>query len=126
MFTKPLKLLIHRLGSPKCVVARISGCPDFFDVKRNFVVTVRRTGTFLVYIYYSSMKTYQSLRDYFSFLAFAWSLNENYTCKPHEIMYIMKVSMCEQINSIIYIEPRCSDFIYTISSIIISYGPYGQ
>ena len=51
MFTKPLELLIHRLGSPKCVVARISGCPDIFDVKRNFVVTVRRTGTFLVYIY---------------------------------------------------------------------------
>ena len=49
MFTKPLELLIHRLGSPKCVVARISGCPDIFDVKRNFVVTVRRTGTFLVY-----------------------------------------------------------------------------
>ena len=48
MFTKPLELLIHRLGSPKCVVARISGCPDIFDVKRNFVVTVRRTGTFLV------------------------------------------------------------------------------
>ena len=51
MFTKPLELLIHRLGSPKCVVARISGCPDIFDVKRNFVVTVRRTVTFLVYIY---------------------------------------------------------------------------
>ena len=51
MFTKRLELLIHMLGSPKCVVARISGCPDIFDVKRNFVVTVRRTGTFLVYIY---------------------------------------------------------------------------
>ena len=51
MFTKPLELLIHRLGSPKCVVARISGCPDIFDVKINFLVTVRRTGTFLVYIY---------------------------------------------------------------------------
>ena len=51
MFTKPLELLIHMLGSPKCVVARISGCPDIFDVKRHFVVTVRRTGTFLVYIY---------------------------------------------------------------------------
>ena len=50
MFTKPLEFLIHRLGSPKCVVARISGCPDIFDVKRNFVVAVRRTGTFLVYI----------------------------------------------------------------------------
>ena len=50
-FTKPLELLIHRLGSPKCVVARISGCPDIFDVKRNFMVTVRRTGTFLVSLY---------------------------------------------------------------------------
>ena len=30
------------------MVARISGCPDIFDVKGNFVVTVRRTGTFLV------------------------------------------------------------------------------
>ena len=47
MFTKPLELLIHRLGSPKCVVARISGCPDIFDIKINFVVTVR---TFLVHI----------------------------------------------------------------------------
>ena len=51
MFTKPLELLIHRLGSPKCAVARISGCPDIFDVRRNFVVTVRRMGTFLVYIH---------------------------------------------------------------------------
>ena len=33
------------------MVARISGCPDISDVKGNFVVTVRRTGTFLVYIY---------------------------------------------------------------------------
>ena len=33
------------------MVARISGCPYIFDVKGNFVVTVRRTGTFLVYIY---------------------------------------------------------------------------
>ena len=49
MFTKPLESLIHRLGSPKCVVARISGYPDIFDVKRNFVVTVRRTGTVLVW-----------------------------------------------------------------------------
>ena len=72
------------------------------------------------------MKTYQSLQDHFSFLAFAWSLNKKYTCKSHELMYIMQVSMCEQINSIIYIEPRCSDLIYTISSIIISYGLYGQ
>ena len=30
------------------MVARISRCPDIFDVKRNFMVTVRRTGTFLV------------------------------------------------------------------------------
>ena len=30
MFTKPLELLIHRLGSLKCVVARISGCPDMY------------------------------------------------------------------------------------------------
>ena len=49
MFAKPLELLMHMLGSPKCVVARISGCPDMFDVKRNFMVTVLRTGTFLVF-----------------------------------------------------------------------------
>ena len=29
MFTKPLELLIHRFGSPKCVVARISGALIF-------------------------------------------------------------------------------------------------
>ena len=62
MFTKPLELLIHRLGSPKCVVARISGCPDIFDVKRNFVVTVRRTGTFLVYIYICNQAGYSGAR----------------------------------------------------------------
>ena len=60
MFTKPLELLIHRLGSPKCVVARISGCPDIFDVKRNFVVTVRRTGTFLVYIIREEAQSFET------------------------------------------------------------------
>ena len=28
------ELLIHRFGSPKCVVAEISVCSDFFSIKR--------------------------------------------------------------------------------------------
>ena len=43
--------LIHRLGDPKCVVPEISGCSDMSVVIRYFMVSVRRTGTFLVYIY---------------------------------------------------------------------------
>ena len=43
-----LKLLIHRLGDPKCVVSEISGCSDMSVVIRYFTVSVRRTGTFLV------------------------------------------------------------------------------
>ena len=46
-----LELLIHRLGDPKCVVSEISGCSDMYVVIRYFTVSVRRTGTFLVYIY---------------------------------------------------------------------------
>ena len=45
-----LELLIHRLGDPKCVVSEISGCSDMSVVIRYFMVSVRRTGTFLVYI----------------------------------------------------------------------------
>ena len=30
LFTKLLEVLIDRLGSPECVVARISGCFDIF------------------------------------------------------------------------------------------------
>ena len=48
LFAKPLELLIHRLGRPKCVVAGISGCSDFFAIRRNFMVNVHRAGTFLV------------------------------------------------------------------------------
>ena len=44
-----LELLIHRLGDPKCVVSEISGCSDMYVVIRYFTVSVRRTGTFLVY-----------------------------------------------------------------------------
>ena len=44
-----LELLIHRLGDPKCVVSEISGCSDMSVVIRYFMVSVRRTGTFLVY-----------------------------------------------------------------------------
>ena len=33
LLTKLSELLIHRLGSPKCVVAKISVCSDFF-IKR--------------------------------------------------------------------------------------------
>ena len=44
-------LLIHRLGDPKCVVSGISRCSDMFVIIRHFRVSVRRTGTFLVYIY---------------------------------------------------------------------------
>ena len=43
-------LLIHRLGNPKCVVSGISGYSDMFVIIRHFRVSVRRTGTFLVYI----------------------------------------------------------------------------
>ena len=46
-----LELLIHRLGDPKCVVSEIIGCSDMSVVIRYFMVSVRRTGTFLVYIY---------------------------------------------------------------------------
>ena len=46
-----LELLIHRLGDPKCVVSGISGCSHMFVIIRHFIVSVRRTGTFLVYIY---------------------------------------------------------------------------
>ena len=46
-----LELLIHRLGDPKCAVSEISGCSDMSVVIRYFMVSVRRTGTFLVYIY---------------------------------------------------------------------------
>ena len=46
-----LELFIHRLGDPKCVVSEISGCSDMSVVIRYFMVSVRRTGTFLVYIY---------------------------------------------------------------------------
>ena len=47
LFAKLLELLIHRLGSPKCVVKGISGCSNIFAIKRNFMVTCP-TGTFLV------------------------------------------------------------------------------
>ena len=43
-----LELLIHRLGDPKCVV----WCSDMSVVIRYFMVSVRRTGTFLVILYY--------------------------------------------------------------------------
>ena len=43
-------LLIHKLGDPKCKVSGISGCSDMFVIIRHFRVSVRRTGTFLVYI----------------------------------------------------------------------------
>ena len=46
-----LELLIHRLGDPKCVVSEISGCSDMSVAIRYFMVSVRRTGTFLVYVY---------------------------------------------------------------------------
>ena len=42
-------LLIHKLGDPKCMVSGISGCSDMFVIIRHFRVSVRRTGTFLVY-----------------------------------------------------------------------------
>ena len=45
------------------MVARISGCPDIFDVKGNFVVTVRRTGTFLVYIYNTGVASLAVISD---------------------------------------------------------------
>ena len=48
LFSKPLELLIHRLGTPKCVVAGIFGCSEMFAIKRNFMVTVHWMGTFLV------------------------------------------------------------------------------
>ena len=50
LFAKLLELLIHRLGGRRCVVLRISGCSDMFVKIRNSMVSVRRTGTFLVYI----------------------------------------------------------------------------
>ena len=52
-----LELLIHRLGDPKCVVSGISGCSDMSVVIRYFMVPVRRTGTFLVYIYMSCTRS---------------------------------------------------------------------
>ena len=44
-------LLIHKLGDPKCMVSGISGCSDMFVIIRHFRVSVRRTGTFLVFGY---------------------------------------------------------------------------
>ena len=34
LLAKPSELFIHRLGSPKCVVAGIHGCSDIFVIKR--------------------------------------------------------------------------------------------
>ena len=34
LLAKLFELLIHRLGSPKYVAAEISGCSDFFFIKR--------------------------------------------------------------------------------------------
>ena len=48
-------LLIHKLGDPKYKVSGISGCSDMFVIIRHFRVSVRRTGTFLVYIYLNSV-----------------------------------------------------------------------
>ena len=33
LFAKTSELFIHRLGSPKCVVAGIPGCSDMFVIK---------------------------------------------------------------------------------------------
>ena len=35
------ELLIHRLGSPKCVVAGISGCSNTFIIKRIAQLTMQ-------------------------------------------------------------------------------------
>ena len=51
LFAKLLELVIHRVGGPQYVVLLISGCSDMFVIVRNSMVSVRRTGTFLVYIY---------------------------------------------------------------------------
>ena len=49
VFAKILELLIHRLGSPKCVFAGISGCSDIFCHLQKFhMVIIRWTGTFRV------------------------------------------------------------------------------
>ena len=34
LLAKLCELLMHRSGSPKCVVARTSGCSDIFVIKR--------------------------------------------------------------------------------------------
>ena len=44
-----LELLIHRLSDPKYVVSEISECSYMLAIVRNSMVSVRRTGTFLVY-----------------------------------------------------------------------------
>ena len=48
LFAKLPELLIHRLGGPQFVVLRKSGCFDIFVIIKNSMVSVRRTGTFLV------------------------------------------------------------------------------
>ena len=48
LFAKLLELLLHWLGGHRRVVLRISGCSDMFAIIRNSMVSVRRTGTFLV------------------------------------------------------------------------------
>ena len=60
LFANPLELLIHMLGSSKCVVAGISGSSHILAIERNFTVTVSRTGTFLVSIYLHNIKQCQT------------------------------------------------------------------
>ena len=57
-----LELLIHRLGDPKCVVSGISGCSDMFVSIRHFIVSVRRTGTFLAL--YNAKKAEKLLKSW--------------------------------------------------------------
>ena len=49
-----IELLIYTYikGGPKCLVSGISGCPDMFVSIRNFVVSVRRTGTLQMTCFY--------------------------------------------------------------------------
>ena len=49
LFAKLPELLIQRLGGSQFVVLRISGWFDMFVIIKNSMVSVRRTGTFLVY-----------------------------------------------------------------------------
>ena len=49
LFTKPLELLIRKLGIPKCVVTEIYWYSDIFANKRDLPVTIRWRGNFLVF-----------------------------------------------------------------------------